>query len=110
MSKKKNKHGQFDFGIRQASGIGVLSSCLAGVEFILFLAGVYFSYLKQGQAGPVVGLVGFGIFMLSVTGTVLGVFGLTREEYHHGPDMFGALVNGAILIGICILFVSGTMS
>lgn len=110
MKRKKNKHGQFDFGIRQASRIGVLSSCLAGIEFFLFLAGVYFSYLKQGQAGTVVGVIGFGVFALAVTGTVLGVYGLTREEYHHGPDLFGAVANGVILTGICILFVSGTMS
>ncbi len=110
MKKNKKKRGRIDLGMRSSSGIGIVSSCLAGAEFFLFLAGVYLSYLKQGKAGWTVGLVAFAVFVLSVIGTVMGIYGLTREEYHHGPDIFGALANGAILVGICAMFVFGTLS
>ncbi len=108
MKRKKNSRGRIDFGMRSSSGVGIVSSCLAGAEFFLFLAGVYLSYLKQGNAGETVGLIGFAVFVLSVIGTVMGVYGMTREEYHHGPDVFGAAANGMVLIGICVLFVIGT--
>lgn len=88
----------------------MISSCLVAVEFLLFLAAVYVSYLKQGQADVMIGAAGFAVLVLSVVGTVMGVCGMLRKGYHHGADLFGMLGNGVILIGICGLFVMGTMS
>lgn len=107
--KKKNKHGRIDFGMRAASPLGVISSCLIGAETILFLAGVYVSYLNRGAAGVWIGAAGFAIFVLAVIGFVAGICGLLHREYHHGPDWFGTVGNGLILAGICTLFVTGTM-
>ncbi|MBQ8638701.1 MAG: hypothetical protein IJ468_05990 [Lachnospiraceae bacterium] len=109
MKRKRKNFGGIDFGIRSSSGIGVFSSCLVAAECLLFLAAVYYSYLKQGQAGMKIGAIGFLVFVLSVVGTVSGGYGLSREGYHHGADLFGLIGNGIILIGICVLFVIGTM-
>lgn len=108
--KKKRKHGRIDFGMRRISVPGIVSTCLVGVEALIFLTGVYLSYLKQGEAGMRIAVFAFAVLVLASTGLVLGICGLTHRDCPHGPDWFGTIANGTVLAGICTLFVFGVMS
>ena len=105
---RRSRRGSIDFGIREISAAGIVSSCFFAAGVLIFLAAVFWAYLNAGRAGIWLGAAGFAILSFSAAGLVLGLFGLSREGYRHGPDILGTVGNALVLSGICFLFYYGT--
>ena len=86
---------------------GILSVCLGAAA--LFLTGGIFAaaYLKSGQAGKTVAVLGFLALLLSVGGLYYGSLGLKEEDVYRLFPYLGLVINGAVLAVYVLIYVLG---
>ena len=87
--------------------VGILSVCLGTAA--LFLTGGIFAaaYLKSGQAGKTVAVLGFLALLLSVGGLYYGSLGLKEEDVYRLFPYLGLVINGAVLAVYVLIYVLG---
>ncbi len=98
-----------DFSVKKVTPWGILSCVMIWLEVASFTAGVVISYKENGDAGPLLGIVGVLIVIFSAAGANFGYQGLKRKgRVRHTLDWFGLVVNLAALVLIAALYVFGT--
>ena len=71
-----------DFSVKKVTPWGILSCVMIWLEVASFTAGVVISYKENGDAGPLLGIVGVLIVIFSAAGANFGYQGLKRK----GPE------------------------
>ncbi len=98
---------RYKFTDKNQSKNGILSVCLGTAA--LFLTGGIFAaaYLKSGQAGKTVAVLGFLALLLSVGGLYYGSLGLKEEDVYRLFPYLGLVINGAVLAVYVLIYVLG---
>ena len=101
------KRFRYAFAKKKEAAKGKLSTVLAAVSFLLFLASVLISFLLQGEYGFVVGGICLFAMLLSVYGFIMGLSSFSEEKRAHRTSMIGSIANGIIMVGWLGFFLMG---
>lgn len=104
MIKKKFKYKVLK---KKHSARGILSSVLAGISLLLFLASLFCSLVFHGNGGLYLGAMGLIAIVLSVYGFILGLQSLGERERDLLYCKVGALGNGVLMVVWLALFLMG---
>jgi hypothetical protein len=80
--------------------IGILS--ILGLIAASILSGIY-----HGQGGIVLGVVGLGLFALSIFGFVLSYKSLKKKDIFYRFPIIGAVLNGFMTILLLVIYILG---
>jgi len=94
-------------GRRQARG-GIISTVMAGVGWILFIALCVYSSSTGGNAAAVAGILGIldGIFALA--GMVVAFRGFYERDVYYVMPAVGMVLNGGLFVLYFVLYLMGT--
>ncbi len=112
MAQKSQKLGRrqpsgLGYGRKPASAFGKISLLLFLAEAVLFAVSVGMSAAARGKADTRVGALCFAACAMSVAGLVLAAAGFRNRETRHGTCAAGMAANAAVLVCLCLVFVSG---
>lgn len=100
----RTKYGQTQ---RRHAKKGIKSCIYAFFSlFFLFLL-IANSFVENGQVGILMGIAGFMIFALSVTGTKMAVQGFKERDKNYITCKIGLGCNAAVLLSMFAIFVRG---
>ena len=98
---------KYKFTDKNQSKKGLLSVCL-GMAALLLTGGIFAAaYLRSGQAGRLVAVLGFLALLLSVGGTYYAVLGLKEEDVYRLFPYLGSVLNGAVLTIYVMIYILG---
>jgi len=92
---------------KRAGGRGLLSTVLAAVSIILFLALLTACAALKGKAGPWAGAVGLSGMLIAFSGVVTGLQSFHDRQRSYGFSKVGTIMNGILVAVWFILFCSG---
>lgn len=101
----KRKH--YKFTNKKTSRRSMLSFFIFLCSLALLCYGLYLSFQARGNGGFLVGLSGFGSFVLSTAGLILGMEDLKNEDLFHTFSWIGAVGNAIIWFGILLMILIG---
>jgi hypothetical protein len=102
--KKKDKRQRIPFG-KYTLG-GRVSSVIAVISVVIFVAAVVISVMKSGNAGSIVGIMGVSSFIISLVGFAVGINSFNDDTKFLKYSWIGSVSNLAICFGIFMLFLS----
>lgn len=109
MDIRMEKKSRLKFQGRKHSKKGIAAMFLALLSFGGFAAASLISASAKGQAGVLVGYLGFGCFFVALAGFVLGVLSLREPDILYFQPVFGVAVNGLLLVALVSLYLTGLM-
>lgn len=83
-------------GKKNATG-GILSTIIGIIALALFALAVYMSFEAKGNGGKMVGIIGFVVVIMTLTGTILGIKGFKEKEKYYLYSVIGTLLCGILL-------------
>ncbi|MBE5959619.1 MAG: hypothetical protein E7254_12260 [Lachnospiraceae bacterium] len=100
--KKKDKRQRIPLSKYTLGGI--VSSIIAIIALLIFVAAVVISILNKGNAGIIVGIMGTLTFIISVIGFVVGIKSFNDDMKFLKYSWIGSVANLAISFGIFMLY------
>ncbi|MGN0382628.1 MAG: hypothetical protein ACI4DS_00020 [Eubacterium sp.] len=79
---------------------GRISSLFAVLAFVIFVVAVAWSYRCGGNAGHIVGYLGFLAFALNLSGFIIGIKSFKEEGLWLRYSWIGTIANAIMWIGI----------
>lgn len=95
------------FASKEQSVKGYLSAALAVVALVICVAAVIISYVKEGNAGNIIGGCGIMAFLSAVMGFCFGIGGIAEKNSTRLASWTGMLLSLFLAAGLAFLFVSG---
>ena len=86
---------------------GRISTVLAVLSFLLFIAAAAVSYSAQGKAGSFVGCIAFAGAAISIYGFRQGMKSFGEKNVSNRLSIIGSISCGIIMIGWLTLFLTG---
>ena len=86
---------------------GPASVIMAAISFALFLVDAIISFLAEGKAGSIVGLIAIGATLLSVYGFYVGMKSFADKDVSQRLSVIGSISCGVIMIGWLTLLLRG---
>ena len=83
---------------------GRVSSIIAVVALLIFVAAVVISILNNGNAGIIVGIMGTLTFVISVIGFAIGINSFNDDMKFFKYSWIGSVANLTIAFGIFMLY------
>lgn len=111
--KKRRKHlikTKYGHKALKHSRKGKLSCVFAGIGIGLWILLVLIAFLKNGEAGILVGLAGFGIGGFNVYGLRLAYLGFRERNRQYLTCKVGLGLNGGLLLLLLGIFVRGLLT
>lgn len=100
------KKANYKFTNKKHAKNGIVSTALASVSLLMFLALIYVSYLQKGKGGIYIGSIGLTAFIISIIGLLFGILGFKEKEAYYLFCKIGSVVNMLIiLVWSCIYLV-----
>lgn len=97
-----------DFSVKKVTLWGILSCVMIWLELASFTTGIVISYKENGEAGPLLGVVGVLIVIFAVAGANFGYLGLKKKgRIRHTADWVGLVANLAVFVLAAALYVFG---
>jgi hypothetical protein len=101
------KREKYKFSGRRHSRLGIISFII-GIAAVLGLSAVCtFASTTAGNAGLMVGFLGFLIFAFAIFGFVLGYKACKQRDIFYRFPIAGIIINGAITISLVLIYVLG---
>ena len=92
------KYRSYKFTNKQHSQGGIKSGIAAAVTLICTLLCVYFAYMKKGEAGKYVAVLGIIAMIGSIYGAITGKRSFREEECYYFFSWVGTSVNVVLLV------------
>ncbi|MBE5926733.1 MAG: hypothetical protein E7270_07205 [Lachnospiraceae bacterium] len=84
---------------------GIISSILGVLSVVCLITGIFRSFEARGNGDSIVGLLGMGALLMSLTGLIFGIKSFKDEDKFYTFSKLGIFICGFILICmISILF------
>lgn len=103
--KKRNRYGE-EKVIRHAKH-GARSTLIAIAAIVLLSLLVAVSYVQEGKAATMIGVLGICAWILSGVGIFFGMIGLRERERKYLTCRIGIVCNAALFVGLAIIFFRG---
>ena len=98
---------RYKFTDKNQSKNGIISASL-GAAALLLTGGIFVSaYLRNGQAGKEVAVLGFLALLLSIGGLYYGFSSMKEEDTYRLFPYLGCGVNGMILTAYVLVYMLG---
>ncbi len=107
MKKNVTQANVITIGKRTFSKDGIWSCIFFLIGTIALIGSFWNSFWNIGQAGTIVGILGFFILIGSIIGLIFGIRGRKQKKCSHIIDEIGIASNVLLIIIIVILFVIG---
>ncbi len=106
MHFKRNKE-MIHFSGRRHTKLGICSMIIGILSILGLLAASILSGINHGQGGIVLGVVGLGLFALSVFGFVLSYQAFKKKDIFYRFPIIGAVLNGFMTIILFVIYILG---
>lgn len=104
LKRRSQKYGQVK---RQHSKRGI-TSCMMGVLSLFFLLLIFSAaYITREESGILLGFMGIGVLLMSVSGFRKAKEGFKERERDYITCKIGAAVNGAFVVIMILIFIRG---
>lgn len=103
------KNRSLSFSVKQMSVRGVFSSVLGAVALVIGIVAVVMSYRNEGNAGLIVGRVGFMAWLSAFMGFLFGIGGMLESDKYRFWAGIGLLISTVLFAGLTYLFVVGLL-
>ncbi len=103
----RRKKEMIHFSGRRHTKLGICSMIIGIVSIIGLAIASIFSGLSRGQGGFVLGIVGLGLFALSVFGFVLSYKAFKKKDIFYRFPIIGAVLNGIMTILLLVIYIIG---
>lgn len=105
--RKSRNRRKYKFTDKSQSVGGIFSTILAVLAVAFFVAAVWISYGKDGNAGREIGFMGVMALFLSAIGLYIGVKSFQEEEIFFLFSWIGTIMSAVMLIGMSLVFLIG---
>lgn len=109
MNIRIGKRRKIQFTDKRHPAIGIISTIIAVLSFVLMIALCVTSSLEKGNGGIMYGYLGVFNFILSLTGFIFALRCYRKEDIYLTTPMAGSLLNGVIIVLYMILYFWGTV-
>ncbi|SHO50584.1 DUF6142 family protein [Anaerocolumna xylanovorans] len=103
----KKRKEVYKFTGRSHSVKGIISAVIGCISILSLLVLFILSGIYKGNGPIALGAAGMLVFLLTVTGFVLGVKACMEKEIYYTAPIAGMAVNGILSITLFILYVMG---
>ena len=105
--EKTEKKTKLKFQGRKRSKKGIASMLLALLSLAALITASVLSGMAKGAGGSFLGYIGIGALFVSVLGFLLGVRSFKQADILYFHPVFGAVLNGLLLIVYLSLYLIG---
>ena len=106
MRIKRNKE-MIHFSGRRHTKLGICSMIIGILSILGLLTASILSGIYHGQGGMILGVVGIGLFALSVFGFVLSYMSFKKKDIFYRFPIIGAVLNGFMTILLFVIYILG---
>lgn len=108
MDKEKRKSSNYKFTDKIHPPKAIASTGLSVLTLILFGTACYLSFLKRGNGGMSVGVLGALALISCILGLFLGIKSIqTKQEIHYRFSVLGIGGNGILVVFFLLMYVLG---
>lgn len=100
---RMGRKSSYIFTNKRHSQKAVMSTVFGAISTVSFLATIYLTYRKEGNATVSYGVAGLLITIFSLTGLILGIMAAFEKDRYHLFDYLGIGLNILILAGISFI-------
>ena len=104
----KEKKRSLRFSGRSHARGGIISTVIAGVGWLVFVALCVYSSSTGGNAAAVAGILGILDAVLALTGMVVAFKGFSERDVYYVMPAVGITLNGGLFVLYFILYLMGT--
>ena len=104
----KEKKRTLRFSGRKHARGGIISTVMAGIGWIIFVALCVYSSSTGGNAAAVAGILGILDAVLALTGMVVAFKGFSERDVYYVMPAVGITLNGGLFVLYFILYLMGT--
>lgn len=97
----------FKFTVKSHSVKGIAAAALGCIGALGLLVLFVLSSVYRGNGSIILGAAGVIVFILTVTGFILGVRACTEKEIYYTAPIIGMVLNGILSIVLFILYITG---
>ena len=101
------KEQKYSFYDKKETGEGKASVWLFAAALVFFLAGIVYSYIKRGAAGPLAGGLELVAGLLALYSFLTGIRALKKREGGHVMAVIGSILGGILAVVALTLFLAG---
>lgn len=103
----KKEKSSLHFSGKRTSGLGIGTTVMGGIGWIVFLAVSVYSASLDGQAESFVGIIGLLDAVLAAVGVVLSYRALQERDIYYVMPIIGMALNGILFIVYFSLYFMG---
>lgn len=104
---QKKKRRNYKFSDKTHPVFGLLSFGFGLAAFLIIIITSFLSFRAKGEGGILIGLLGFGAMLLSVSGVVLSIIALRGKEIHYRFPVMGGVLCGCLTLFYFVLYILG---
>ena len=104
----KEKKRSLRFSGRSHARGGIISTVIAGVGWLVFVALCVYSSSTGGNAAAVAGILGILDAVFALTGMVIAFRGFYERDVSYVMPAVGMVLNGSLFVVYFILYLMGT--
>ena len=105
--RMKEKKNRLRFSGRSHARDGVISTVIAGIAWIVFLALCVYSSSSGGNAAVVAGVLGIADAVFALTGMVIAFKGFHERDVYYIMPAVGMVLNGILFVIYFALYFMG---
>jgi hypothetical protein len=105
----KRKKEIFKFTGRSHSVKGLISLAIGIISLLTFIIISILSSFSKGNGGLILGIIGLVLFVVSVTGFILGIKACKEKEIYYKAPITGMVINGLLSLLFLILYMVGVI-
>lgn len=103
----KKRKEVFKFTGRSHSVKGIAAAAIGGLGTAGLLVLFILSSVYRGEGSILLGAAGMVVFVLTITGFILGVRACMEKEIYYTAPITGMVINGILSIVLFILYITG---
>lgn len=103
----KKEKSSLNFSGKRVSGLGIATTVMGGIGWIIFAALSLYSAGMDGQAESFVGIIGLLDAVLAVTGAILSYRALQERDVYYVMPIIGMALNAILFIVYFSLYFMG---
>lgn len=103
----KRKIKNYKFSDKKQSPEGIISTVIALVVIVLFIAGISISFENKGEGNIIVGILGFLAFIISLVGFFVGLHSFKKEDVFYHFSYIGLIANALLCLIMIVTILTG---
>lgn len=103
----KKKKDMIHFSGRKHSMLGIISVLLGFIVLFGLLGLSVYSSTSYGNGGLLLGIIGVGLFALSILGFRLAYKSCKQKDIFYRFPVIGLIINGILMVSLLVVYILG---